>query len=249
MKRFTTSLAFALCAVAAILPSTAVTQGNSGTPTPQGFVKYLVYMAEMRLNGEPLLLKRPADVDFFQRAIMRRSPAEIAQNKASAEAFFLQRFGLDFTKTAPDAMGVEHIPGAMLSGFRLNPKANYRAYTISEERVPSQGWEVRDGGWAVMLEGDQLVFGEYGGASGKMVKDGAMIVFGDYNIAADRPGRHNDKPIVIQYFSGSPIIADMDGVTSFVCDLSHPQWGAGKARGLVEGRSIRNTITFPPERP
>ncbi|MDQ2987270.1 MAG: hypothetical protein M3R13_11245 [Armatimonadota bacterium] len=243
------SLAFALCAVAAMLPTMAFTQGNSGTPTPQGFIKYLVYMAEMRLNGEPLLLKGPADVDVFQRAIMGRSPAQIAQNKAAAEAFFLQRYGLDFTQTAPNAMGVESISGAMLSGFRLNPKANYRAYTISEERVPGQGWEVRDGGWSVVLEGDQLVFGEYGGASGKLVKDGAMIVFGDYNIAADRPGRHNDRPIIIQYFSGSPIIADMDGVTSFVCDVAHPQWGAGKARGLVEGRTIRNVVTFPPARP
>jgi len=149
--------------------------------------------------------------------------------------------------------GIETIPGAILMPFMQNPKANYRAYSISGESVPSEGWMVRDGGWIAMLTEEMLLRGEYAGADGKLTPAGAVMVFGNYNIKKDeRQGsssKHREKTIVIHCESGNPISVNSDGVMTFQCALSHPQWGLGRARGVVEGKTIRNVLTFPPELP
>jgi hypothetical protein len=73
---------------------------------------------------------------FFQKQIMHRSDAQIAEEQAKALAFFKQRFGLD------PANG-----DVSISMFMFDPRNNYRAYVVSGEAVPSSGWVVRDGGW------------------------------------------------------------------------------------------------------
>lgn len=222
------------------------------SPTPAGFTKYLVYMGESTVApGEPGLFTDAASVAHFQQQIMGRTPVEVAAEKARAEDFFWQRFGLDFRSTDPDANAAEHIDGAMLMAFVQNPDANYRAYTVSERAVPAAGWMVRDGGWSVVLTEDMLLGGDYGGAEGKLVPAGAMVVFGDYNIKVQNnrshAGPHADDTILIHYESGHPIIVNADGVLTFQCALSHPEWGLGRARGVVEGKTIRNVLSFPPE--
>jgi hypothetical protein len=55
---------------------------------------------------------------------------------------------------------------------------------------------------------------------------------------------------MIRFESGSPIFADVDGHLHFICDVSHPQWGPGHARGtVVADGGIRNVLTFPPSLP
>ena len=93
---------------------------------------------------------------------------------------------------------------------------------------------------------------EYGGTEGKLAPAGAVVVFGNYNIQVEnKHGKPDPREgtIVIHYESGNPITADADGVMHFVCALSHPEWGLGRARGVVEGKTIRNILTFPPELP
>ncbi len=42
----------------------------------------------------------------------------------------------------------------------------------------------------------------------------------------------------------------LDGTMHFVCDPSHPAWGAGHARGVVTlDGGVRNVLTFPPSLP
>jgi len=140
-----------------------------------------------------------------------------------------------------------------LRGFFLNPKVNYTAYVISGEAVPSQGWVVRDGGWSVTLDQDMILHGSYGGAAGKPTPAGASLVFGDYNIKADRPNvnapPHSEQTIVIHSQSDTPVVLGRDDTMPFICDLIHPEWGIGKVRGVVNPASqtvIRNVLTFPP---
>lgn len=224
------------------------------SPTPSGFTKYLVYLGESTVaSGEPGSFTDPASVAHFQQEIMGRTPAEVEAEKARAEDFFWQRFGLDFRSTDPDANGAEHIDGAMLMAFVQNPDANYRTYTVSGRAVPAAGWMVRDGGWSVVLTEDMFLGGDYGGAEGKLVPAGAIVVFGDYNIKVrnnrSHAGPHADETILIHYESGHPIVVNADGVLTFQCALSHPEWGLGRARGVVEGKTIRNVLSFPPELP
>ncbi|MCI0537211.1 MAG: hypothetical protein L0Z50_18500 [Verrucomicrobiales bacterium] len=185
-----------LVALATAAPVKAGNQGvGPGSPTPAGFTKYLVYLGESTAApGEPGLFMDADHVNHFQHVIMQRTPAEVAAEEADAEQFFWQRFGLNFTATEPDANGVQTIPGATFQAFVQNEAANYRAYTISGESVPSQGWLVRDGGWIVTLTEDMVLHGDYGGAEGKSAPAGAVVVFGNYNILVENKSQHEDPP-------------------------------------------------------
>lgn len=115
-------------------------QAHSPTPPPLDFDRYLVFMANGVFSPEEMM----RDGATFQHGVMGRSPEEVAANKAEAVAFFAERFGVDFSTS-------DHVQGINLFGFELTPDANYRAYTISGETLPSDGWVVRDGdgpGWS-----------------------------------------------------------------------------------------------------
>jgi hypothetical protein len=119
-----------------------------------------------------------------------------------------------------------------------------RTASIPKLAVPNTGWEVRDGGFQVVLTEDTVLHGTYGGSGGIEAPAGASMVFGDYNIDVTNTGAGD---ILIHYQSHSPIIGRTDGEVSFNCDLTSTAWGPGAARGVaLPNGSIRNVITFPP---
>jgi len=222
----------------------------AAAPPPEGYDTYLVYLMNgvVDADAETLLPKG----DTFQREIMRRTAEEVDAELERAEQFFADKFGLDFTGVeAVD--GVKTIDNITLDtlGFMLDPERQYRVYTISDRKVPTEGWLVRDGGWAVMIgEGGATLRGEWGGEDGTKVPAKSFMVFGDYNIDAD------GEEIPIHYQSGSPILPPgPNGLQVFSCDLTHREWGDGLANGIIlppqkrgDGTiktAIRNVLTFP----
>jgi hypothetical protein len=203
---------------------------------PKGFKAFLVYLAEPTLApGEHSSFTDAEHVTFFQQTIMGRTPDEVAEQEQLAKQYFHDRFGLDFGAGSS---------GLTFSAFVLNPHVNYRAYIVSGMAVPDTGWEVRDGGFQVVLTEATVLHGTYGGSDGIEVPAGASMVFGDYNIDVTAPGLSD---ILIHYQSHSPIIGRADGEISFNCDLIRTRWGSGAARGIaLPNGSIRNVITFPP---
>jgi hypothetical protein len=239
----------ALLATPAGAPAASGT-GACATPTPAGFRKLLVYIAEGPASAGSI-----RDVDTvlaFQHDVMGRDAAAVAAYIEEAKAFYLRRFGLDFFGVeAPTPIGPWQIDGAVLQGGFLSPERGYTAHVVSEERVGPEGWMVRDGSFGVGFTKDLVLHGSWGGAAGKLAPAGSSVTFGDYNIKVERPGgRRRQDPIMIHFESGSPIVGDADGTRHFVCDLSHAEWGPGHARGtvLAEG-GIRNVLTFPPDLP
>lgn len=230
--------------------SSAGAQGRSTAPVPMDFDRYLVYMA----NGvfDPSEEPQFQDGDIFQKEIMGRSDAEVAEQEALAREFFEGRFGLNFEDGT-----------VSFESFTFNPAHNYRAYTTSDEFVPGQGWVVRDGGFmaAVVAEDGVTLGGEFDGVH---VPQGTSFVFGDYNILDPGPGKSGkEREIILHYRSGDPLIPDEFGVMHFTCGLvesdtelgiSEDDW-AGMAQGVVrppepqgDGTvkvSIRNVLTFP----
>jgi hypothetical protein len=255
-KRFrfltVTGLLIALVVVAS--SSFALAAGRSGAPTPTGFDRYLVYMANGVFDPEEEPAILPGDI--FQQEIMGRSEAEIAEQEALARQFFEQRFGLNLEDGT-----------VIFESFTFNPVHNYRAYTISGESVPAEGWVVRDGGFRaeVVAEDGVTLGGEF---AGMHVPQGTGVVFGDYNILVTGPGQSGEHPeqreIVLHYRSGDPLIVDQFGVMHFTCGLvdsetdlgiTEDNWD-GMAQGVMrppemlpDGTvkvSIRNVLTFPP---
>ncbi len=215
--------------------SLATAQGVADQQPPDGFETMLVYMGTGVYDATDPDYVMP-DGDVWHREIMGRSDAEIAENRAEAVAFFEERFGLN-----PDTQD-----GLMLVDFMFDPRNEYRAYVSSEAAIPSEGWVVRDGGWMLSVtDPDGLDLG--GEFAGTHVPQGAVFVFGDYNI--DVPG---GEPIIIHYQSGQPIVATESGML-FLCETYHPEWGWGRAQGisapvtLEDGRTqanVRNVLTF-----
>jgi hypothetical protein len=203
-----------------------VAAASPAVQAPAPFGKYLVYSAAGVYDASV----PPAEgdlADWFHREIMGRDDAELATERARADAYFAETFGSLYT------------PGS-LTAFGADPRNEYRAYFISGESVPPEGWVVRDGGFLATLS------------------DGGLVVFGDYNIKATKPGRGGTPdPILIHYESTDPIYPQADGSLLFRCRLfseSFEDFGGGLAQGisdaqqLPDGRTvanIRNILTFP----
>jgi hypothetical protein len=145
--------------------------------------------------------------------------------------------------------------GITFAPSTFDPRNEYRAYVVSDERVPSSGWVVRDGGWsAIVVEPDGFTLdGEFAGIH---VPQGTAFAFGDYNILRTLPSGKAIEPILIHYESGGPIIpnADKHGGFMFRCDLFSEEFGHGLAQGIVAGvtlpdgrfqQNVRNVLTFP----
>ncbi|CAN5798190.1 hypothetical protein BH23CHL4_BH23CHL4_29230 [soil metagenome] len=244
-KRRLPALLIGAFLIGLVMPALTVAQNS-----PAGFDAYLVYMADGSFDpNEP----NPGTADQYFEEIMGLSEEERAAELERAEAFFRDRFGLDFSGVEAED-GIKTAGSASLdtAGFMVDPRWEYRAYTVAGHDVPVEGWVVRDGGWMVVIgEGGATISGTWGGDDGVEVPAGSFLVFGDYNIDT------GDEPIIIHYESGSPILPPgADGIMAFSCVLSHPDWGEGQANGTVlnpaeqeDGTvkaSIRNVLTFPP---
>jgi hypothetical protein len=222
-------------------------QSRAVAAVPDGFQQYLTFMAQPREVAEPTVVDYDS-FKAFQAEVWGRDQAAIDAFRAEAVAFYAERFGLDFSNADIAEDGSQTIDGATLVPSFVAPETEYRAYTIGGRWTPPEGYVVRDSSFNVMLTPGTVLHGEYGGAAGRVAADGGLLAYGDYNILIPGPGRSgNDETIEIRFSSTGPIVANADGVMTFVCDLESEQWGSGQARGIVTGSNgeIRNVLTFP----
>lgn len=209
--------------------------GLASNEAPDGFDKYLVYMAAGRYDQDV----DPVEGDlgmWFHKDIMGRTDSEIEAANVEADEYFEKRFG-------------PGLPSAM--PFGLDPREEYRAYVSSGEEVPSEGWVVRDGGFMLMFSEETTLYGEYGGEEGKTIPAGSMLVYGEYNIDRTPSG---EEPLIIHYRSASPVVMNpYEPGFKFDCIIISEEFGTGRAQGLsnpqmVDGQyqaNIRTQLTFP----
>lgn len=226
-----------------LITALGIVAANTPVRTPDGFDKFVVFMAAGQYNQSI----PPAEGDlamWFHKEIMGRGDQEILDEKAAAITYFEAMFGPGLPETI---------------AFGVDPRNEYRAYIISGMDVPSEGWVVRDGGFMIAFMTDTTLYGEWGGSEGKTVPAGSFVVFGEYNIDVTGPGRSEKHPsymetITIHYQSAEPIIPEMiTGGMAFVCTVIAP-WGQGVAQGTVHTQvlgngiviaNIRNVHTYP----
>lgn len=223
--------------------------------TPAGFDKLAVYMGTGifdPLNPEP----RPGITDcvgifcdgmFFQKDVMGRSDEEIAALRVEAKAFYLERFGIDVDDPA--------LAGRIsFTMFTLNPDFEYRLHVLSGANAPSEGWQIRDGGFQLAVtDPDGIDLG--GVLDGTHAPEGSAMFFGNYNIlVTDEDGEPEDELIVF-YKSNVPGETLPNGAFTFRCDMFNEKWGEGLGVGTIltvplEDGTVRangrNILTFPP---
>lgn len=239
----------AVATVSAAGLASAAGERRDVAAVPAGFEQYLVYMSEPTPVDEPMEVNWENFLAFQEEAFGRDAEA-VDAFRQDAETFFLERFGIDLSDDELDEVTgtkVDAETGAILSPGFVVPERNYRAYTIGGERVPASGWEVRDASYNLTFPSESVLDGEFEGTA----PAGSMVVFGDYDIAPDRPGNSENAPgtggtIRIHFQSGFPIYPNDEGVMVFICDLESEEWGTGQARGIVTpDGGIRNVLTFP----
>ncbi|WP_442496813.1 hypothetical protein [Methylobacter sp. sgz302048] len=221
---------------------------------PDNFKSMMLFMA----NGSIPLSEagpEPEEVAWdFQYNIMHRTDAEVEEVRQKALAFFKEQFGID----------AENDPGIWFHPYRVERASHYRAYVISGEKIPSSGWEVRDGGWeARVIDPNGKVLG--GHLAGHFVPPGTFFVDGNYNILTDQceknHGKHCEKKreITMSYRSKEPMIPagpNIPGIITFpiMCELGSETFGIGVSGGFSqptltdEGQTlqynVRNVLTF-----
>ncbi len=224
---------YMMLGLVALLALVTVAAGWPHAPSPDPFGQYLVYSA----------------AGVYDASIPpEEALPEVAEWGNLADWFHRGVMGRDDAALAQeeaeadayfqDTFGDDYEPGSLFA-FGFDPRNEYRAYFISGMRVPTEGWVVRDGGFMAIL------------------KDGGMVVYGDYNIEVTAPGRgRQPDPIIIHYESASPIYPNPDGSLMFLCVLTSEDFddfGGGLAQGVsvpqtVDGMTvanIRNILTFP----
>ncbi len=236
-----------------LLMGTLPVAGAPAPPTPEGFEQFVVYMAtgvfdpvsphpDPDITGCFFMF---CDAPYFQEVVMGWDPTEIAVEEAAAKLFFWERFGVDVDELAASGR-IDYQP------FTIDPRIDYRVYHMAGRRVPAAGWEVRDGGFLVIVtDPEGIVLG--GEHAGEHAVAGSSMAFGLYNILTTRPNGRPGEEIVIRYQTPAPG-TPVAGPIGFVCELEHEGWGSGLAQGiqanvpLPDGRlqfNIRNVLTFP----
>jgi hypothetical protein len=196
-------------------------QNGCEGPYPDGYNGFMVFMAT---GSIPLTDSFFLDGAYFHEQIMNRSPAEIAQNRADALDFFASRFGL---------VDVDNDPDLVFFDFYVDPRIEYRAYVISGERVPPDGFEIHDGGWiAIVTNPDGITLG--GAFAGRHVPEHTVFSFGDYSIERTRKGKGKQPdPLVIHYRCNHPLVSTFSGGEVFDCDLESDEFGPGIGQGVT----------------
>jgi hypothetical protein len=194
--------------------------GGCKVTHPDGYNGLLVFMAT---GSIPVADGFFLDGAIFQEQIMKRTPSQIAQNRADALAYFETRFGVADADANPDVI---------FFGFYVDPRIKYRAYVISGRRVPAEGYQVHDGGWiALVTNPNGLTLG--GDFVGRHVPVNTIFSFGDYNIEVTKPGNGNKPPpIIIHFRCNNPLIPTFNGGEAFDCDLVSDEFGSGLAQGV-----------------
>ena len=225
---------------------------DSPTRTPTGLSHYGVllqtgtYDASTPHPTVPGCFGGVCDGLYFQAEVMGRTPAEIVAQEAAAKTYFLTRFGLDADDPAL-------VGRTFFFPFMIDPRGEYRLYTLSGESVPPEGWVVFDGGYSLLVtDPDGLTLG--GAHPGLHIPAGSFIVYGDYKIQKTKANGKPDGEIVLHYQSPGPVILDHEGSHLIRCAIQHDEWGEGLAQGsynatiLPDGRfqpTLRNVFTFP----
>lgn len=235
---FVKSISTCLCLLAGSLFAVQAFAHSYKQPTPLGYNKYIIFMANgiyESVDGSILVDGLiVGDGMGFQKDIMERSDDEIEEVRQDALDFFAERYGVDPISNTEDFY---------FTGYQIDPRIDYRAYTASREAAPAEGWETFDGGYAVVVTNPEGVTlgGEYEGIH---IQAGALLVFGEYKIMRDG----SKEPIVLRYRSVQPAT---DGLIR--CEFENDKYGAGlgggfnasavEADGLMHS-DVRVAVTF-----
>ena len=189
----------------------------------------------------------------FFREVLGFDDAEIQQETQNALQFFNERFGLDFSQSEPNELGMRFFENATLQPFR-QPRGTFATFNrwLLTGNTRSRCFIATIGGYYANFVGEQTLRGTYG-EEGIQVTSGRVLSYDYLSISIPRR-----DPVVIQRWTPIPNEGEQIGLYVLFYELSHPTLGQGALqgffqteRGIENGTSLlRRTAsalaTFPP---
>jgi len=185
----------------------------------------------------PSLVDDPARFDTnltFFRETLGYSDDEIQQEVQNAIQFFSERFGLDFSLTEPDELGLRFFQNATLQPTRPVTQINAILNRwILTGNTRTKCFPATIGGFRVTFSGEQILRGTYGGAEGIGVPNDRGVVYQYVSISVSP----RCKPIVVQRRTPIPVEDERTGINRLSVifyELSHCTLGRGSEQGIVQ---------------
>jgi len=189
------------------------------------------------ITAVPSVIRNPALIDpnltFFSE-VLGYSDDQIQQEVQNALQFLSERFGLDFSLSQPNELGVRFFQNATLQPVRrvLDVVAILNRWLLTGN-TRSKCFLIALGGFRIAFSGEQLLRGTYGGAEGIYVPNERCLNYIYLSITVSPPC----EPIVIRRTTPRPIqdqlIGDEQTLPIFF-ELSHRTLGQGSEEGLIQ---------------
>ena len=216
--------------------------------------------AQIVFHGDRMLTPEVLQATFvdtnltFFRKVLGFDDAEIQQETQNAFQFFNERFGLDFSQSEPNELGIRFFENATFQPTR-RPSGTFATFNrwLLTGNTRSRCFVVAIGGYLVTFIGEQTLRGTYGGEKGIEVTSGIVLSYDHLSISIPR-----SDPILIQRWTPIPSEGSQIGLFVLFYELSHPTLGQGAIQGFFlteqvaeNGTSILHRAgnalaTFPP---
>lgn len=216
--------------------SNGANPGHVAAPA-EGFIKTALLMANGVIDPSQMMI---LDMSYHTD-VRKRTPEQIEEHRALAIAHFENTFEINIAE-------LESQGKVMFSPFILPNEMQYRVYSLSDTWVPTTGFEMADGGWALMVTDPNgiTVNGDI------LIPAGSMSVYGEYYIMPENIAGKPQPPITVHYQSDRFIVMGFYAEMPILCDVFHPDWGWGKAQGVSflipenggMNANTRNVFTF-----
>ena len=194
-----------------------------------------------------------SNLTFF-REVLGFDDAEIEQETQNAFQFFNERFGLDFSRSEPNELGIRFFQNATIQPNR-QPRGIFVTFNrwLLTGNTRSRCFIANIGGYLVNFIGEQTLRGTYGGEEGIQVTSSRVLSYDYLSISIP----HHD-PVVIQRRTPMPNEGAQIGLFVLFFELFHPTLGQGTQRGFFQtergtenGTGIlrrcgSSVLTFPP---
>ena len=170
------------------------------------------------------------NLTFFSD-VLGYSDDEIQQEVQNALQFFSERFGLEFSLSQPNELGLRFFQNATLQPIMRTTGIDAIVNRwILTGNTRSKCFGTRIGGFLVTFSGEQILKGTYGGEEGIDVPNDRTLSYECVSISVPPPC----EPIVIQSQTPIPIEAVRIGIFVVFYELSHRTLGQGTAQGFVQ---------------
>ena len=241
-----------LVGVFSVLVNNAAAQSCPGNLNSEA---QIIFHSDRMFSPEALQAARVDTNLTFFRQVLGFDDAEIEQVTQNALQFFNERFGLDFSQSEPNELGIRSFQNAIFQPSR-QPSGTFATFNrwLLTGSTRSRCLIVSIGGYYVNFIGEQTLRGTYGGEEGVQVTSGRIVSYDYLSFSLSRR-----EPFVIQRRTTIPNESlQFEGVYVLFFEVSHPTLGRGSLQGFFQTehgtengttilrRSVSAVATFPP---